>query len=107
MDFQGYLSIGIFMNQRLLGLQKLDGTFFQSHRLAFFLFLNFVMSDTKLFDKSIPGKRLLFKHAFLILAEASKTTWTQLGLFIFNTMMGYVLSDRTCLDNSFRRQQFI
>ena len=42
--------------------------------MAYFPFLNFVMTDTKLFNESVPGKRLLSKHVLLILAEASKTT---------------------------------
>ena len=53
--------------------------------MAYFPFLKFVMTDTKLFNKSIPGKRLLFKHVLLNLAEALKTTQTQSGLLIFNT----------------------
>ena len=42
--------------------------------MAYFPFLNFVMTDTKLFNESVPGKRLSSKHVLLILAEASKTT---------------------------------
>ena len=53
--------------------------------MAYFPFLKFVMTDTKLFNKSIPGQRLLFKHVLLNLAEALKTTQTQSGLLIFNT----------------------
>ena len=50
--------------------------------IPYFPFLNFIMTDTKLFKKSIPPKRLSFKHALLILAETSKTTRTRSGLLI-------------------------
>ena len=53
--------------------------------IPYFPLLNFVMTDAKLFNKSIPRKRLSFKHVLLILAEALKTTRTREGLFIFNT----------------------
>ena len=63
--------------------------FSMSPIIPYFPFLNFVMTDTKLFKKSIPCKRLSFKHVLLVLAEASKTTRTRSGLFIFNTpLMG-------------------
>ena len=46
---------GILTNQRLLGLQKLKGTFFPCPLLWHIFY--FVVTDTKLFNKSIPGKR--------------------------------------------------
>ena len=77
--------------------------FSMSRIIAYFPFLNFVMTDTKLFNKSIPRKRLSFKHVLLILAEASKTTRTRSGLFTFNTpWWGNVISDGTCVVFLFR-----
>ena len=70
-DFQSYLSKGILTNQLLLGQQKLDENIFPMLPImAYFPFLDFVMTDTKLFNKSIPGKRLSCKHVLLILTEA-------------------------------------
>ena len=85
-DFQGNFCKGILTNQRLLGLQKLDGTFFStSPIIPYFPFWNFEMTDTKLYNKSIPCKRLSLKHVFLISAEASKTIQARSGFFIFNS----------------------
>ena len=48
-------------------------TFSVSPIIPFFPFLNFVMTGTKLFNKSVPRKRLSFKHVLLILAKETDT----------------------------------
>ena len=52
--------------------------------MTYFPFRNFLMTDNKLFNKSISGKGLSFEHVLLILVEAPKTTRTPSGLFKFN-----------------------
>ena len=41
--------------------------------MTYFPLLNFVTTDTELFNKSVLSKRLLFKQILLILAEPLKT----------------------------------